>query len=50
VVVDGGPGTGKTTTLIQRLKCLISRLELEDNMLNNPDIKITDEQFHCNIL
>ena len=45
VVVDGGPGTGKTTTLIQRLKYLISRLELEDNMLNNPDIKISDEQF-----
>lgn len=45
VVVDGGPGTGKTTTLIQRLKYLISRIELEDNMLNNPEIKITDEQF-----
>ena len=27
VVVDGGPGTGKTTTLIQRLKYLISELE-----------------------
>lgn len=45
VVVDGGPGTGKTTTLIQRLKYLISRIELEDNMLNNPEIKITEEQF-----
>lgn len=45
VVVDGGPGTGKTTTLIQRLKYLISRIDLEDNMLNNPDIKITSEQF-----
>ncbi len=45
VVIDGGPGTGKTTTLIQRLKYLISRLDLEDNMLNNPDIKITPAQF-----
>ena len=24
VIIDGGPGTGKTTTLIQRLKFLIS--------------------------
>ena len=45
VVVDGGPGTGKTTTMIQRLKYLISRIELEDNMLNNPDISISDDQF-----
>lgn len=45
VVIDGGPGTGKTTTLIQRLKYLISEIELKDNMLNDPQIKITDEQF-----
>ena len=45
VVVDGGPGTGKTTTLIQRLKYLISKIDLEDNILNNPDIKISNEQF-----
>ena len=45
VVIDGGPGTGKTTTLIQRLKYLISKIELEDNMLNDPEIKITNEQF-----
>ena len=45
VIIDGGPGTGKTTTLIQRLKYLISRIDLEDNMLNNPDIAITPAQF-----
>ena len=45
VVVEGGPGTGKTTTLIQRLKYLISKIDLEDNMLNDSGIKISDEQF-----
>ena len=45
VVIDGGPGTGKTTTLIQRLKYLISPIDLQDNMLNNPDIKISPDQF-----
>ena len=45
VVIDGGPGTGKTTTLIQRLKYLISRYDLQDTMLNNPDINITSAQL-----
>ena len=30
VVLDGGPGTGKTTTLIQRIKFLIDQAALED--------------------
>lgn len=30
VVIDGGPGTGKTTTMIQRLKFLISKMSLEE--------------------
>ncbi len=45
VVVEGGPGTGKTTTLIQRLKYLISRIDLEDNIINDAEIKISNEQF-----
>lgn len=45
VVIEGGPGTGKTTTLIQRLKYFISKIDLEDNMLNDDKIKITNEQF-----
>lgn len=30
VVIEGGPGTGKTTTMIQRLKFLISPIALEE--------------------
>lgn len=45
VVIEGGPGTGKTTTLIQRLKYFISIIDLEDNMLNDAKIKISNEQF-----
>lgn len=30
IVIEGGPGTGKTTTMIQRLKFLLSREALED--------------------
>lgn len=30
-LIDGGPGTGKTTTMIQRLKYLLSDVALRDN-------------------
>lgn len=30
IVIEGGPGTGKTTTVIQRLKFLLSKEALED--------------------
>ncbi len=30
LVIDGGPGTGKTTTVIQRLKFLLSKKSLEE--------------------
>lgn len=40
-VIDGGPGTGKTTTIIQRLKLLIDRGDLEDYIENHPDCGIT---------
>lgn len=45
VVINGGPGTGKTTTLIQRLKLLISSSDLLDYRENHPDCKLTDEQI-----
>ena len=45
IIIDGGPGTGKTTTLIQRLKFLISRYDLEDHMLNNDKFKLTEKQL-----
>lgn len=50
LVIDGGPGTGKTTTLVQRLKFLISRQALidyamEDGTLNQKQIDwIADPQ------
>ncbi|MDO4164327.1 MAG: hypothetical protein Q4D56_08065, partial [Bacteroides sp.] len=47
IVIEGGPGTGKTTTMIQRLKFLLSKKALEDyeaplsteqiEYLTNPD-------------
>ncbi|MBR5657105.1 MAG: hypothetical protein IKW98_10595 [Prevotella sp.] len=46
VIIDGGPGTGKTTTLIQRLKLLISEDDLRDYRDNHEDCKLTDEQIH----
>jgi hypothetical protein len=44
-IINGGPGTGKTTTLIQRLKLLIDRGDLEDYMENNNDCKLTNKQL-----
>lgn len=40
VVIEGGPGTGKTTTMIQRLKFLISPIALEEH-----DAPLTQEQI-----
>ena len=40
IVIEGGPGTGKTTTMIQRLKFLISQQALEE--YNAP---LTSEQI-----
>lgn len=45
VVINGGPGTGKTTTLIQRLKLLISSSDLLDYRENHPECTLTDEQI-----
>lgn len=45
IIIDGGPGTGKTTTLIQRLKFLISRYDLEDFQLNSNNLKISEQEM-----
>ena len=45
VVINGGPGTGKTTTLIQRLKLLINEDDLKDYRYNHEDCKLSDEQI-----
>lgn len=45
LVIDGGPGTGKTTTLIQRLKLLISEHELKDYRENHENCKLTDRDI-----
>lgn len=42
LVINGGPGTGKTTTLIQRLKLLISEEDLRDYRENNPESSLTE--------
>lgn len=44
VLIDGGPGTGKTTTMIQRLKFLLSDVALHDyTKLSNKEIEeLTD--------
>ena len=45
VVIEGGPGTGKTTTMIQRLKFLISAEALKDydaNLTENQIQYLTD--------
>lgn len=40
IVIDGGPGTGKTTTMIQRLKFLLSKEALVDY-----EVPLTNEQL-----
>ena len=45
VVINGGPGTGKTTTMIQRLKLLIDKGDLENYILNHDDCKLAKEQI-----
>lgn len=45
LIIDGGPGTGKTTTLIQRLKLLISEDALLDYRMNESTCKLTDSQI-----
>lgn len=40
IVIEGGPGTGKTTTVIQRLKFLISQKALEEH-----DTQLTTQQI-----
>lgn len=45
VVIEGGPGTGKTTTMIQRLKFLISEEALKEydaNLTENQILYLTD--------
>lgn len=44
VLIDGGPGTGKTTTMIQRLKFLLSDVALRENteMSENDIIELTN--------
>ena len=44
-VISGGPGTGKTTTIIQRLKLLIDCEDLEDYMENHDDCKLRKDQL-----
>ena len=41
MVIEGGPGTGKTTTMIQRLKFL-----LDVDALNEYETPLTDDQRH----
>lgn len=53
IVIEGGPGTGKTTTMIQRLKFLISSAALEDyevpltkqQIKDLTDISVRDSQW-----
>lgn len=42
IVIEGGPGTGKTTTVIQRLKFLISAAALRDYEANLTDKQINE--------
>ena len=44
-VINGGPGTGKTTTMIQRLKLLIDKGDLEDYRVNYKGCNLTDTQI-----
>ena len=38
VVIDGGPGTGKTTTMIQRLKYLTDWDAIEEDFMNETNL------------
>lgn len=44
-IIEGGPGTGKSTTLIQRMKLLIDKDDLDDQKLNHPEKKLTDQKI-----
>ena len=44
-VIEGGPGTGKSTTLIQRMKLLIDPGDLNDHALNHPDSNLTKKKI-----
>ncbi len=44
-VINGGPGTGKTTTMIQRLKLLIDYGDLLDYRANHSDCRLTDREI-----
>lgn len=44
-VINGGPGTGKTTTMIQRLKLLIDRGDLVDFRANHPECNLRDSEL-----
>jgi superfamily I DNA/RNA helicase len=44
-IIEGGPGTGKSTTLIQRLKLLIDAGDLEDYAINNPEANLTQKKI-----
>ena len=44
-IIEGGPGTGKSTTLIQRMKLLIDKDDLDDQKLNHPEKNLTDQKI-----
>lgn len=44
-IINGGPGTGKTTTMIQRLKLLICELDLQD-YINIGECKLNKKQLN----
>ena len=49
-MIDGGPGTGKTTTMIQRLKFLLSKEALVDYEvpLTNEQLEFLTNEEQCN--
>lgn len=44
-IIDGGPGTGKTTTLIQRLKYLITPEDINEQREDNGELPLTKIQI-----
>ena len=44
-IIEGGPGTGKSTTLIQRMKLLIDSEDLNDYVLNHPNTNLTKKKI-----